>query len=76
MLRRRNPGDRHGVGMNDTGRRVVAGGPRRRHLKLLLWLIRLQHIYNILLFHAIILPVLDVYGLYFALLYHLLGLTY
>ena len=28
-------------------------------------MIRLQHIYNFLLFHAIILPVLDVYGLYF-----------
>ena len=27
-------------------------------------LIRLQHIYNFLLFHAIILCVLDVYGLY------------
>ena len=33
-------------------------------------LICLQRIYNFLLFHAIILPVLDVYGLYFALLYH------
>ena len=33
-------------------------------------LIRLQRIYNFLLFHAIILPVLDVYGLYFTLLYH------
>ena len=27
--------------------------------------IRLQRIYNFLLFHAIILPLLDVYGLYF-----------
>ena len=33
-------------------------------------LIRLQRIYNFWLFHAIILPVLDVYGLYFTLLYH------
>ena len=32
--------------------------------------IRLQRIYNFLLFHAIILPVLDVYGIYFTLLYH------
>ena len=32
--------------------------------------IRLQHIYNFLLFHAIILPVLDVYGLYFTHLYY------
>ena len=31
-------------------------------------LTRLQHIYNFLLFHAIILPILDVYGLYFTLL--------
>ena len=30
----------------------------------------LQRIYNFSLFHAIILPVLDVYGLYFTLLYH------
>ena len=33
-------------------------------------LIRLQRIYNFLLFHAIILPVLDVYGLYFIHYYH------
>ena len=33
-------------------------------------LIRLQRIYNFLLFHAIILPLLDVYGLYFTHLYH------
>ena len=33
-------------------------------------LIRLQRIYNFLLFHAIILHILDVYGLYFTLLYH------
>ena len=33
-------------------------------------LIRLQRIYNFLLFHAIILSVLDVYGLYYTLLYH------
>ena len=33
-------------------------------------LIRLQPIYNFLLFHAIILPLLDVYGLYFTHLYH------
>ena len=33
-------------------------------------LIRLQRIYNFLLFRAIILPVLDVYGLYFTHLYH------
>ena len=39
-------------------------------------LICLRHIYNFLLFHAIILPLLDVYGLYFTLLYHFLGLTY
>ena len=32
--------------------------------------IRLQRIYNFLLFHAIILSVLDVYGLYFTLLYY------
>ena len=32
--------------------------------------IRLQRIYSFLLFHDIILPVLDVYGLYFTLLYH------
>jgi len=32
--------------------------------------IRLQRIYNFLLFHAIILPLLDVYGLYFTHLYH------
>ena len=35
-----------------------------RHMK------ELQRIYNFLLFHAIILPVLDVYGLYFTHLYH------
>ena len=33
-------------------------------------LIRLQHIYNFCLFHAIILSVLDVYGLYYTLLYY------
>ena len=33
-------------------------------------MIRLQRIYNFLLFHAIILLVLNVYGLYFTLLYH------
>ena len=33
-------------------------------------LIHLQRIYNFLLFHAIILSVLDVYGLYPILLYH------
>ena len=33
-------------------------------------LIRLNRIYNFLLFHAIILPLLDVYGLYFTHLYH------
>ena len=33
-------------------------------------LIRLQRIYNFLLFHAIILLLLDVYGLYFTYLYH------
>ena len=33
-------------------------------------LIRLQRIYNFLLFHAIILSVLDVYGLYYAILYY------
>ena len=33
-------------------------------------MIRVQHIYNFLLFHAIILPVLNVYGLYYTLLYH------
>ena len=33
-------------------------------------LIRLQRIYNFWLFHAIILPLLDVYGLYFTHLYH------
>ena len=33
-------------------------------------LIRLQCIYNFWLFHAIILPLLDVYGLYFKHLYH------
>ena len=33
-------------------------------------LICLQRIYNFLLFHAIILSVLDVYGLYYALLYY------
>ena len=33
-------------------------------------MIRLQRIYNFLLFHAIILPLLDVYGLYFTHLYH------
>ena len=33
-------------------------------------LIRLQRIYNFLLFHAIILSTLDVYGLYYALLYY------
>ena len=33
-------------------------------------LIRIQHIYNFLLFLAIILHVLDVYGLYFTHLYH------
>ena len=39
--------------------------------KVVLWLlIRLQRIYNFLLFHAIILPLLDVYGLYYALLYY------
>ena len=32
--------------------------------------IRLQHIYHFLLFHAIILPTLDVYGLYYTILYH------
>ena len=37
-------------------------GPQRR-------LIRLQRIYNFLLFHDIILPVLYVYGLYFTHLY-------
>ena len=36
-------------------------------------MIRLQRIYNFLLFHAIILPVLDVYGLYYALPYYFLG---
>ena len=35
-----------------------------------LTLIRLQRIYNFLLSHAIILPVLDVYGLYYTLLYY------
>ena len=35
-----------------------------------LGLIRLQHIYNFLLLHAIILPLLDVYGLYFTHLHH------
>ena len=34
------------------------------------WVIRLQCIYNFWLFHAIILPVLDVDGLYYTLLYH------
>jgi len=33
-------------------------------------LIRLQRIYNFSLFHDIILPLLDVYGLYFTHLYH------
>ena len=33
-------------------------------------LIRLQRIYNFLLFHAIILSVLNVYGLYYTLLYY------
>ena len=33
-------------------------------------LIRLQHIYNFLLLHAILSTVLDVYGLYYTLLYH------
>ena len=33
-------------------------------------LIRLQRIYDFLLFHAIILYVLDVYGLYYPLLYY------
>ena len=33
-------------------------------------LIRLQRIYNFWLFHAIILCVLDVYGLYYELLYY------
>ena len=33
-------------------------------------LIRLQRIYNFLLFHAIILSTLDVYGLYYTLSYH------
>ena len=33
-------------------------------------LIRLQRIYNFLLFHAIILSVLDVNGIYFTLLYY------
>ena len=33
-------------------------------------MIRLQRIYNFRLFHAIILPILDVYGLYFTLLYN------
>ena len=33
-------------------------------------MIRLQRIYKFSLFHAIILPVLDVYELYFTLLYH------
>ena len=33
-------------------------------------LLRLQHIYNFLLFHAIILSTLDVYGLYYTLLYY------
>ena len=37
--------------------------------------IRLQRIYNFLLFHAIILSVLDVYGLFYTLLYFF-GLTY
>ena len=36
-------------------------------------LIRLQRIYNFLLFHAIILSVLDVYGLYYGLLYYFWG---
>ena len=35
-----------------------------------LLVIRLQCIYNFLLFHPIILPLLDVYGLYFTHLYH------
>ena len=34
------------------------------------YVIRLQRIYNFLLFHAVILPLLDVYGLYFTHLYH------
>ena len=33
-------------------------------------LIRLQRIYNFLLLHAILSTVLDVYGLYYTLLYH------
>ena len=33
-------------------------------------MIRLQRIYNFSLFHAIILPLLDVYGLYFTHIYH------
>ena len=46
------------------------------NIKLLSWifriwtLIHLQRIYNFLFFHAIILPLLDVYGLYFTHLYH------
>ena len=35
----RGPWNRHGVGMNNTGPRVVARGPRRGHLELLLLLL-------------------------------------
>ena len=38
--------------------------------------IRLERIYNFLLFHAIILPLLDVYGLLFYTFISFLGLTY
>ena len=39
-------------------------------------LIRLQRIYNFWLLYAILSTVLDVYGLYYTLSYHFLGLTY
>ena len=73
----------HGVvlGVKDEG----CAGPLQWLLSVERWLrccnltrplIRLQCIYNFLLFHAILYSVLDIIGLYYTLLYYFLGLTY
>ena len=50
-------------GAGEEGHREGQGGPE--------WpLIRLQRIYNFLLFHAILYLVLNIIGLYYALLYY------
>ena len=48
----------------DVGHRVRSN-VLRMELEVGKYMIRLQRIYNFLLFHAIILPLLDIYGLYF-----------